>query len=256
MPHVDRCLKCDVQLEFVRDFVGAVAGSDDSYDLQEWRCRICGDTRTTFKADWPEWFYRSFEEEAEWMRDNGWYGPAVTKLKDTIKKGKYIPAAQRAGTKLAHKTGQVYKVYEQRDGKRFETGSIDPTQRVYQLGSTKRPGHVDKKDGLSGLVYWKLRVVGFGLGEWKTVVDSGDVDFIELVDMGAGKCYRIPFEAAVAVGYEYTGERGKRFGIPLEAFDVYDADWNVLKEGTVSAKRRKGRQVAGQTAIDVDELPL
>ncbi len=257
MPHVDRCFDCEVRLEFVRSWKGGVEGEDKTYDFETWACRSCGRERVMFAMDWPPWFTRSFEEEAQWLRENRWGGPELSEINKMIKKGQYVPPAERAGTKLDHKSGQVRKVFEKRNGKKIEVGSIDASQRVYQMGSTKRPGHTNKKEGLSGLVYWKLRVVGFGLGEWEEVSTCGDVDFIEVVDMGAGKCYRVSLETAKAIGYEYTGERGPRYGIALEEFDVYDTKWSLLVEGS-SKKPRRGtkRQVAGQMAIDVDSLPF
>lgn len=58
MPHIDRCPDCNAPIEFDR------AWSDQGDDFEDWKCPLCGKTRTMLRQDWPVWFYRTQQEEA------------------------------------------------------------------------------------------------------------------------------------------------------------------------------------------------
>lgn len=131
--------------------------------------------------------------------------PAVTKN---------TPIEDRAGTRLDHRfTRLVSGVRE--NNKRIDFGTIDTRQRIYQHGGD-----------LSKLVYWKLKVAAFGPEEWRVI--KVEADFIELIDHNTNKCYRISVADAKEKGYVYEGKVGRRWGVPLDLFTVYDKNWAVL----------------------------
>lgn len=130
---------------------------------------------------------------------------------------KNTPVDQRAGTLLDHRFTRL--VTGERDGKKISFGTLDSRQRIYQHGGD-----------LSKLVYWKLRVAAFGPEEWRVI--KVDADFIELIDHNTNKCYRITVEDAKTKGYVYEGKVGRRWGVPLDLFTVYDKDWAVIQRAS------------------------
>lgn len=118
-----------------------------------------------------------------------------------------LPVSERAGTLLDHANAQ--KIYQRRKGKNVYCGILDRTARVYQCGGS-----------LTKQVYWKLKVLGVGVSEWEQIVPLAR--WFEFIDLDKNRCYRISMDDAERVGYFYDGEWGRRFGIPLSAFTVYD----------------------------------
>ena len=118
-----------------------------------------------------------------------------------------MPIGDRAGTRLNH--SQSEKVFQRRHGKPVYCGILDRSQRVYQCG-----GELNKQ------VYWKRKVMGLGLDEWAQIRDR--VDWYEFVELTKNVCYRVSIAVALERGYEYDGEWGRRFGIPLDAFELFD----------------------------------
>mgnify|MGYP000896336816 CR=1 FL=1 len=122
-----------------------------------------------------------------------------------------LPVTQRAGHRVNHAV--AVKVYDRRLS-RF-CGFLDPSQRLYQWG-----GQLAKN------VYWKRRLVPLGLEEWAQIKDA--VDLIEFID-DETKCYRVDMATARRCAETFDGGKGLRVGIPLDAFDLYDAEERLVQ---------------------------
>lgn len=117
-----------------------------------------------------------------------------------------LPITRRAGHTINH--ARARKVHDRRLG-RF-CGFLDPSQRLYQWG-----GQLAKN------VFWKRRLVPLGLEEWAQIKDA--VDTIEFIDDEI-RCYRVDMVTARRWAETFDGGAGLRVGIPLDSFDLYDAD--------------------------------
>jgi hypothetical protein len=114
------------------------------------------------------------------------------------------PTAARAGTHLDHRWTQKIYVGNQLHG------LLDASQRIYQGG-----GSVDK------FIYWKERLVTIDARVWVQIKDK--TDFIEMVDHNGNQAWRIATGKAKKHLQTYSAGIGRRIGIPMDCWDVYDA---------------------------------
>lgn len=121
MPHVDRCPKCDCNLEYRAggDFVVEGEG------FETWGCRLCDRTFTLQAGIWPEWFYRTFEED----RDN-WNALTWGHYQKIPK-----PAALRA--REAQAMGEI-AVSERDEALATVDAGVDPVWKMNALNALKR----------------------------------------------------------------------------------------------------------------------
>lgn len=120
--------------------------------------------------------------------------------------------AERAGTKLNHGVAERVVVGGQ------QLGMIDRSNDLYQLGGS-RAKHV----------LWKDKVLGLGISEWDHVREQ--VGTIEFVDHDRNEAWRVAVQAAAFFGAPYTLGGRTRFGIPIQVFDIFDAEGNWLRKG-------------------------
>jgi hypothetical protein len=116
----------------------------------------------------------------------------------------HVPISDRPGTRLDHRITE--KVYVYREGKRIHVGYFDPRNRVYQWGGD-----------LSKHVYWIKRVMALGPEECAALRRLRP-ERLEFVDKGK-TLYSLSIEEA-RKGEWYDGPAGRRFGIPLDWFEV------------------------------------
>jgi hypothetical protein len=126
-----------------------------------------------------------------------------------------LPIEERAGTRLDHAHSE--KIYQKRHGTQKYCGILDRTHSVYQCGGS-----------LSRQVYWKRKCLGVGVDEWRQISDRAD--WFEFIDLHKNVCYRISMLNAKQLGDYYDGEWGRRYGIPLDAFDRYDGPGLVARD--------------------------
>lgn len=148
------------------------------------------------------------------------------------------PITTRAGHTIDH--ARARKVYDRRLS-RF-CGFLDPSQRLYQWG-----GQLGKN------VYWKRRLVPLGLEEWAQIKDA--VDLIEFVD-DETRVYRIDLPTARRWAETFDGGAGLRIGIPLDAFDLYDADERLLQPRAAQYRSDPPPLAAPGRAAEPEQLRL
>lgn len=92
-----------------------------------------------------------------------------------------------------------------------QCGYIDSSAHLYQGGG-------EAED----FIYWKERLVTFQADLWEQLCGplGRHIQYLEMVDRVANRVYRTSFQTARDAGHWYDAGIGKRWGVPLECWEV------------------------------------
>lgn len=107
-------------------------------------------------------------------------------------------------------------------------GILDKRQRVYQSGGEER-----------NFVLWSRKQITMDAGAWNEI--DGMADKLEFVAHDTKKVYVIPALRASSFLQAYQAPGiGLRVGFPLAAFDVMDAEGNLIKRSVLRSSAEDG----------------
>lgn len=122
-----------------------------------------------------------------------------------------VAVQHRAGT---HLLPNAYPVVI----RRVHHGMLDRQQRVWQHGGEAK-----------NFVRWSMKAITIDLAVWEIVHDL--VDRLEMVDHVRNECYRVGIQDARELGTVYRDPKiGDRYAIPLSAWEILDAQGQLLRE--------------------------
>jgi hypothetical protein len=126
---------------------------------------------------------------------------------------------KRAGTHLS--AAKVPVMVRGADGRFKQHGSIDTQQRIYQHGGE-----------LGNFVRWSKHAITLSSEAWHQM--GGLVDRIEMIDHGRNECYSVSSADAHRHASFYADPKlGRRVAVPLDAWDVYDADGQLVRAASL-----------------------